>query len=78
MAYASLKTVLAQQLADIRAAGLYKHERQLLSPQGTGIRVAQGEVLNLCANNYLGLANHPAIRQAAIDGLAGQIGRAHV
>ncbi len=71
MAYESLKKVLVQQLADIRAAGLYKHERQLLSPQGTDIRVAQGPVLNLCTNNYLGLANHPDIRQAAIDGLTG-------
>ncbi|HEX7768379.1 MAG TPA: glycine C-acetyltransferase, partial [Nitrospira sp.] len=69
MAYASLKTVLTQQLADIRAAGLYKQERQLLSPQGTDILVAQGAALNLCANNYLGLANHPDIRQAAITGL---------
>lgn len=69
MAYSSLKKVLTQSLADIRAAGLYKHERQLLGPQGTDIRVAQGPVLNLCANNYLGLANHPDIRQAAIDGL---------
>ena len=69
MAYQSLKTVLTQQLADIRAAGLYKQERQLLSPQGTDIRVAQGPALNLCANNYLGLANHPDIRQAAIKGL---------
>ncbi|MEK7304977.1 MAG: glycine C-acetyltransferase [Nitrospirota bacterium] len=69
MAYSSLKTIITQQLADIRAAGLYKQERQLLSPQGTDIRVAQGPALNLCANNYLGLANHPDIRQAAIDGL---------
>ncbi|OQW64185.1 MAG: glycine C-acetyltransferase [Nitrospira sp. ST-bin5] len=69
MAYSSLKKILDQQLADIRAAGLYKQERQLLGPQGTDIRVAQGPALNLCANNYLGLANHPDIRQAAIDGL---------
>jgi glycine C-acetyltransferase len=48
---------------------LYKAERQILGPQGAEIRVAQGEVLNLCANNYLGLANHPDVRQAAIDGL---------
>ncbi|MCC6139962.1 MAG: glycine C-acetyltransferase [Nitrospira sp.] len=71
MAYNSLKKILDQQLADIRAAGLYKHERQLLSPQGTGIRVAQGPALNLCANNYLGLANHPDILQAAAAGLTG-------
>lgn len=69
MAYSSLKKAAEQQLADIRAAGLYKTERQILSPQGTEIRVAQGEVLNLCANNYLGLANHPDVKQAAADGL---------
>ena len=69
MAYTSLQKAVEQQLADIRAAGLYKTERQILSPQSTEIRVAQGDVINLCANNYLGLANHPAVRQAAADGL---------
>lgn len=69
MAYDSLKKVLEAQLAEIRSAGLYKKERQILGPQGAEIRVAQGPVLNLCANNYLGLANHPDIRQAAAAGL---------
>jgi len=69
MAYASFKKVLGQQLDGIRAKGLYKTEHQLLSPQGTDIRVTQGHVLNLCANNYLGLANHPQIVRAAMDGL---------
>lgn len=69
MAYSSLKKVIGQQLADIRAKGLYKSERQLLSPQGSDIRVTQGHVLNLCANNYLGLANHAQIVQAAMEGL---------
>jgi glycine C-acetyltransferase len=69
MAYTSLQKVLVQQLADIRSAGLYKQERQLLGPQDSEIRVTRGPVLNLCANNYLGLANHPEIRQAAIEGL---------
>jgi glycine C-acetyltransferase len=69
MAYSSFKKVLDQQLADIRSRGLYKSERRLLSPQGSDIRVAQGQVLNLCANNYLGLANHPQIVQAAMVGL---------
>ncbi len=69
MAYHSLKASLQTQLADIRARSLYKVERRLLSPQGADIRVAQGHVLNLCANNYLGLANHPAIVQAAQKGL---------
>ncbi|HEU4684259.1 MAG TPA: glycine C-acetyltransferase [Nitrospira sp.] len=69
MAYSSLKKALDQQLADIRSRGLYKTERRLLSPQGPDIEVAQGHVLNLCANNYLGLANHPDIVQAAVKAL---------
>jgi glycine C-acetyltransferase len=69
MAYTSLKKVLQEQLADIRSAGLFKRERPLLGPQDTDVRVPQGPVLNLCANNYLGLANHPEIRQAATEGL---------
>ena len=55
-----------QQLDDIRAAGTYKNERVIVTPQGTTIRVSDGKpVLNLCANNYLGLAQHPAIAAAA-------------
>ncbi|MBL8041851.1 MAG: glycine C-acetyltransferase [Nitrospira sp.] len=69
MAYTTLKHAVEQQLAEIRSAGLYKTERQILSPQNTKIRVAQGEVINLCANNYLGLADHPDVKQAAEDGL---------
>jgi glycine C-acetyltransferase len=69
MSYSSLKKILDQQLAEIRSRGLYKSERQLLGPQGPEIRVAQGHVLNLCANNYLGLANHPDIVRAATAGL---------
>jgi len=69
MAYDSLKQVLNAQLSDIRGKGLYKSERRILGPQGSDILVAQGSVLNLCANNYLGLANHPAIVQAAQNGL---------
>lgn len=54
------------QLEALRAAGTYKAERVILTPQGTTIRVADGRpVLNLCANNYLGLAQHPAVREAA-------------
>lgn len=69
MAYSSFKNALEIQLADIRVKGLYKSERRLMGPQGAEIRVPQGQVLNLCANNYLGLANHPAIVQAAEQGL---------
>ncbi len=64
--YGSFQTHLRQQLDSIRAAGTYKSERVIATPQGTMIRVADGQpVLNLCANNYLGLAQHPAIAAAA-------------
>ncbi|HEU5124801.1 MAG TPA: glycine C-acetyltransferase [Verrucomicrobiae bacterium] len=57
---------LAQQLDGIRSAGTYKNERVIVTPQGTTIRVADGKpVLNLCANNYLGLAQHPTVAAAA-------------
>ena len=69
MAYTSLKHLIQAQLEEIRSAGLFKDERQILGPQGADIRVAQGEVINLCANNYLGLANHPLIIHAAEEGL---------
>lgn len=69
MADSPLNQIAAQQLADIRAKGLYKSERRLLSPQQAEIQVAQGRMLNLCANNYLGLANHPRIVEAASRGL---------
>jgi len=69
MAYTSLKHLIQAQLEDIRSAGLFKGERQILGPQGAHIRVAQGEVINLCANNYLGLANHPQVIHAAEEGL---------
>jgi glycine C-acetyltransferase len=69
MANSILRTIVAEHLADIRAGGLYKSERQLLSAQQADVRVAQGHVLNLCANNYLGLANHPSILEAAMTAL---------
>jgi glycine C-acetyltransferase len=60
------KQHLDAQLSGIRSAGTYKRERVIVTPQGTTIRVADGKpVLNLCANNYLGLAQHPAVAAAA-------------
>jgi glycine C-acetyltransferase len=64
-----LRNHLASQLVDLQAKGLFKRERQLQGPQGSAIRVAGREVINFCANNYLGLANHPAIVAAAEQGL---------
>src|SRR5580693_8332941 len=64
-----LRDLLRTQLDDLKAKGLYKRERQLQGPQGSAIRVADRDVVNFCANNYLGLANHPDIVAAAMDGL---------
>ncbi|MGN6755443.1 MAG: aminotransferase class I/II-fold pyridoxal phosphate-dependent enzyme, partial [Thermomicrobiales bacterium] len=67
---ATVQADLAAQLAEIEAAGLTKTERILTSPQDARIRIADGrEVLNLCANNYLGLADHPRLIAAAKDAL---------
>ena len=67
--FSSLRAHLASQLETIRAEGLWKGERLLASAQGARIAVQGREVLNLCANNYLGLANHPEIVAAAKAGL---------
>ena len=56
---------LSADLAGLRDQGLYKEERVLTSPQSGIVRTGDREVINLCANNYLGLANHPAVREAA-------------
>lgn len=69
MASGRLREVLGQQLADLQSQGLYKRERQIESPQSSRIRVGGREVINFCANNYLGLANHPDIVAAAQGGL---------
>ena len=60
------RSIYAQTLDEIRAAGLYKEERVITTPQGAAIRTADGrEVLNFCANNYLGLSSHPAVIEGA-------------
>ncbi|MBB6112687.1 2-amino-3-ketobutyrate coenzyme A ligase [Mucilaginibacter lappiensis] len=64
--YNTLKPVLQQELADIENAGLYKRERIITSAQGADITVKGGqEVINFCANNYLGLSGNPKVVQAA-------------
>ena len=67
--YASIREHLQQRLTDIQQAGLFKAERVITTPQQSHIGVKEGTVLNLCANNYLGLAQHPAVRAAAREGL---------
>ena len=60
-----MKQHLSQTLAEIREAGLYKEERLIESPQQAAIQVKGQEVLNFCANNYLGLSNHPRLIEGA-------------
>ena len=65
--YAPLKAKLQAELAAIRDAGTYKNERIIVSPQAAHIKVQSGaEVINFCANNYLGLANAPRLVAAAL------------
>jgi glycine C-acetyltransferase len=67
---AAFHTHLGQELQGLRDAGLYKSERILSTPQGAVIRTADGrEVINLCANNYLGLSSHPQVIDAAHEAL---------
>ncbi|MBO5133643.1 MAG: glycine C-acetyltransferase [Bacteroidaceae bacterium] len=65
--YGNFQQHLQNELEEIRQAGLYKNERLIEGPQQAAIQVAGKEVLNFCANNYLGLSNHPRLVQAAKD-----------
>jgi|TARA_B110000263_G_scaffold150417_1_gene130532 glycine C-acetyltransferase len=68
--YGKLQGQLQAELSNIQEEGLYKKERIITNPQGASIRVSTGEeVLNFCANNYLGLSSHPEVVQAAKDAL---------
>lgn len=64
--YRTLKPALEKELAAIKEAGLYKEERIIVTPQGADIKISTGqEVINFCANNYLGLSSHPNVIEAA-------------
>lgn len=64
--YKTLKPALEKELAEIKDAGLYKEERIIVTPQGADIKISTGqEVINFCANNYLGLSSHPKVIEAA-------------
>ena len=73
--FGRMRTDLQRELASIREAGLFKEERQILTPQAPDIRVAYPagspprEVINFCANNYLGLSSHPKVLAAAREAL---------
>ena len=63
--YGKMKDYLCNTIAEIREAGLYKEERLIESPQKAAIQVKGKEVLNFCANNYLGLSDHPRLIEGA-------------
>ncbi|HZC72161.1 MAG TPA: glycine C-acetyltransferase [Jatrophihabitans sp.] len=65
MVFTAVRDELRSTLDEIRDAGLYKHERELASPQSSHVRSSGKEVLNFCANNYLGFADHPKVIEAA-------------
>ena len=66
--FTNVKPTLQQELQEIKDAGLYKTERTIITPQGAEINTLEGgEVLNFCANNYLGLSSHPDVIEAAIE-----------
>lgn len=68
--YDKMQAFLKEEIAGIREAGLYKNERIIVTPQGAEIKVNSGaEVLNFCANNYLGLSNNPKLIAAAKEAL---------
>ena len=68
--YGNIKAHLQQEIEAIKAAGLFKEERIITSPQGAEITLNTGQkVLNFCANNYLGLSSHPDVIEAAKDTL---------
>ena len=69
MAYTTIRPWLQEQLVAIEAGGLHKAEKQITSPQNAEIDTTEGGAINFCANNYLGLANHPEILAAAAEGL---------
>jgi len=68
--YGKMKDHLQEELKNIKEAGLYKAERIIVSPQKAEIQINTGQdVLNFCANNYLGLSNHPKLVAAAKEAL---------
>ena len=69
MSYTKMKSWLQAELENIRQAGFFKEEKSILTPQQPQIETSQGSTINFCANNYLGLADHPEVLKAAEDGL---------
>ena len=69
MTSTAVKSWIEEELDSIRAAGMYKEEKVITSPQGARVETSEGETINFCANNYLGLADHPEIIKAVEEGM---------
>ena len=69
MAYNTVKSFLEEEMQGIRASGLFKGEKLIKTAQGPVVDTPEGEMINFCANNYLGLANSPAVRKAVENGM---------
>ena len=69
MSYSKMKSWLENELQDIQDGGLFKGEKIISTPQGPEVDTSEGEYINFCANNYLGLANHPEVLKAVEEGL---------
>ena len=69
MAYTTMKSWIDEELQSIRDSGLFKGEKIIKTPQGSQVDTAEGQTINFCANNYLGLADDPEVLKAVADGL---------
>ena len=69
MTYSKMKSMLERDLKEIKDSGLYKDEQVITGPQGPQVITLKGQQVNLCSNNYLGLANHPDVLKAVTDGV---------
>ncbi len=69
MPYEKVRSWLEDELKLIQESGLYKGEKEITTAQGSRVGTTDGEIINFCANNYLGLANHPEVVQTAVEGL---------
>ena len=73
MAYTAIKDWLQDEIKNITETGLYKHEKVITTSQGSEVGTTEGDNINFCANNYLGLADSPEIIDAVCDGCGSMV-----
>ena len=69
MAYSGIQNWLSEELKTIQKSGLWKNEKLIKGSQGSDVQTSQGEMINFCANNYLGLADNEEIKKSVIQGM---------